>query len=73
MGAISVRVPDDLKERMGKHPDVNWSEIARTAFEDELVRKEREKAIQEIKSLLEKDEEGWDGVEEIRKWRSRDQ
>ena len=33
MGTISVSVPDELRERMGHFDEVNWSAIARKAFE----------------------------------------
>ena len=71
MGAVTIRVPDDLKERMNKHGKVNWSDVARTAFEEAITREERKKAIEKITSLLETDEDEWDGVEEIRRWRER--
>jgi hypothetical protein len=70
MVVVTIRVPEDLKERMNRHDDVNWSEVARSAFEAAILREERMKAIEEISSILETDGSDWDGVEEIRKWRA---
>ncbi|MFB6115375.1 MAG: hypothetical protein ABEK04_03705 [Candidatus Nanohalobium sp.] len=36
MSKVSVRVPDDLKRSMGERSEMNWSEVARKAFEKEL-------------------------------------
>ncbi len=70
MGSVTVRVSDELKEQMNRYSDVNWSEVARNAFEEAIVREERKKAIEKVRVIVEKDEGNWDGVEEIRKWRS---
>jgi methylmalonyl-CoA mutase cobalamin-binding subunit len=29
-------VDDDLKERMEKHPEINWSEVTRQAIEEKI-------------------------------------
>ena len=70
MDSVTVRVSFELKEQMNRYSDVNWSEVARTAFEEAIVREERKKAIEKVRVIVEKDEGNWDGVEEIRKWRS---
>jgi len=36
MGTISVSVPDDLKARMSRLDEVNWSAVARKAFEEKI-------------------------------------
>lgn len=36
MATVSVRVPDELKERMEDHPTVNWSAVIRQHIRDEL-------------------------------------
>ena len=36
MPTITVRVPDDLKQRMDALSDVNWSAVARRSFEDRV-------------------------------------
>ena len=43
MGTLSVSVPDDLRTRMAKLDEVNWSAVARKAFE---------KKIKEIEILM---------------------
>ena len=38
MAKINLSIPDDLKERMAEFGDnVNWSAIAKTAFEIEII------------------------------------
>ena len=70
MDSVTVKVSDELKEQMNRYSDVNWSEVARTAFEKAIVREERKKAIEKVRAIVERDDGHWDGVEEIRKWRS---
>lgn len=36
MPTVTVNVDDDLKERMESHPEINWSEVARSAFEEKI-------------------------------------
>ncbi|MFT4922629.1 MAG: putative CopG family antitoxin [Haloarculaceae archaeon] len=36
MPTITVNVDDDLKERMEKHPEINWSEVTRQAIEEKI-------------------------------------
>jgi predicted CopG family antitoxin len=33
---ITVNVDDDLKERMKKHPEINWSEVTRQAIQEKI-------------------------------------
>lgn len=40
MGTVSFRVPDELKERMDDHDDVNWSAVLRSYIEEELQDRE---------------------------------
>jgi predicted transcriptional regulator len=71
MGSMTIRVPDELKKRMDKQGKLNWSEVARSAFEEAIIKEERQQAIEKIKKIQETDKDNWDGVEEIRKWRQR--
>ena len=49
---------------------VNWSEVARGAFEETVRRKRMLEAAENIKRLREESKTpGWSGVREIRKWR----
>ncbi len=36
MPTVTVNVDDDLKDRMEDHPEINWSEVARNAFEEKI-------------------------------------
>jgi len=40
MSTISVRIPDDMKEQMDQHPEVNWSNVIRQKLADELDAKQ---------------------------------
>ena len=36
MPTITLNVDDDLKERMKKHPEINWSEVTRQAIQEKI-------------------------------------
>jgi len=36
MPTITVNVDDDLKDRMEKHPEINWSEVTRQAIQKKI-------------------------------------
>jgi len=36
MPTITVNVDDDLKKRMDKHPEINWSEVTRQAIQEKI-------------------------------------
>jgi len=36
MPTITVNVDDDLKERMDRHPEINWSEVTRQAIQEKI-------------------------------------
>ena len=59
MSKISVRVPDDLKKSMEERSEMNWSEVARKAFEKEL------KKLELADSIASKSELTAEDVEEI--------
>lgn len=79
---ISITVPDEIREKMKKYPQINWSEIARSAI---LKRIELEEQLTNVKidmNLLKKAiktqdlirnkphiQKSWSSTEEIRKWR----
>src|SRR2546425_4398341 len=74
MANVTVAVPEELKKRMEHVPDVNWSEVARQAFEETIRRKQMLEASESIDRLRESSKTtGWNGVQEIRKWRVRDE
>ena len=66
---VTVRVPQELKERMKRCKSVNWSDIARKAFEDTARKEEIQCAAQAIKNLQLGSKVEWNGSKEIRKWR----
>ena len=37
MVSITLAVPEELKKEMDKHPELNWSEVARSAIREKLV------------------------------------
>lgn len=41
MATVSFRVPDDIKEKMEAHDDINWSAILRQHIEAEIADLER--------------------------------
>lgn len=69
MSNITVRVPEELKERMENCKSINWSEVARKAFEEAARKQEMQCAAESIKKLRIESKPGWNGTEEIRKWR----
>jgi len=36
MPSITVNVDDDLKDRMERHPEINWSEVTRQAIQKKI-------------------------------------
>lgn len=40
MATVSLRVPDELKEKMDEHGEINWSAVIRSQLEEEIVRLE---------------------------------
>ncbi len=69
MSNITVRVPEELKARMKRCKSVNWSEVARKAFEDVARKEEIQCAAETIRSLRLESKDEWDGAKEIRRWR----
>ena len=69
MSNITVRVPEELKGRMKRCKSINWSEVARKAFEDAARKEEIQCAAEAIKNLRLGSKVEWEGAKEIRKWR----
>ena len=55
MGTMSVSVPEDLRTRMNQLDEVNWSAVARKAFEDKVKEIDILKKISSKSELSEKD------------------
>ncbi len=69
---LSVRIGEDLKEKMPKYKHVNWSEVIRRSIRKELKNLERRdlaRALLLNEKYLVKPDEGFSSVKEIRKWR----
>jgi hypothetical protein len=69
MSNITIRVPEELKSRMVLCKNVNWSEVARKAFEEAARREEVQCAAESIKKLRMDSDAEWEGAKEIRRWR----
>ncbi len=72
---VTVSVPEELKKKMTHAKAVNWSEVARQAFEDRLRQQEMVEAASAMDKLREATKStgpsSWSGVREIRKWREK--
>ncbi len=55
MGTLSVSVPDDLREQMVELDEINWSAVARKAFEEKIKEVEFLKNIAKKSKLTDKD------------------
>lgn len=55
MGNISVSIPDNLKQKIVKLEEVNWSAVAREAFEEKIKQIEFLRSIVNRSKLTEKD------------------
>ncbi len=66
---ITIVLPRELKEKIKRLKNVNWSEVARKAFEEEIRRIEKIEAVEEIDRLRGESKIKWCGAEVIRKWR----
>ena len=52
---VTLSIPEDLKKTMDKHPEMNWSEVARQAFKERLSQLELLDALASKSKLTEKD------------------
>lgn len=66
---MTITIPKDLRGRIKETKDVNWSDVARRAFEEELRKQERKEAAAEMDQLREESTVAWDGVAAVRRWR----
>jgi hypothetical protein len=55
MGTISVSVEDEMKSRMTELEEINWSAVARNAFEEKLKEVEILKRLASKSKLTAKD------------------
>lgn len=68
---LSVRVDEELKERMRQLPGVNWSKFIRENIEHRIREEEMRQAVQLMDGISEKTDPDWSGSEEVPKWRER--
>lgn len=67
---VTLSISEELRREMKRFKHINWSEVARKAFEERIRREEMAKAAEGIDRLrLASQTPGWSGVKEIRKWR----
>lgn len=78
MEVVSVKVDKNLKRKMKRFSNLNWSEIIREAIRNAVAEEElrgRQIDPEEVKEAcrltdsIRKVTEGWSSTEEIRKWR----
>ncbi|MBI4450999.1 hypothetical protein HY642_03420 [Candidatus Woesearchaeota archaeon] len=55
MVSITLAVPEQLKTEMDKHPELNWSEVARQAIREKVLILQRMDALLSKSKLTEKD------------------
>jgi hypothetical protein len=36
MVSMTLSIPEDMREQMEEHPEINWSEVARQSFDEKL-------------------------------------
>jgi hypothetical protein len=70
LGTLTITVTDELKRGMKKLKHINWSSVARKAFEEAISREEMREAAGGIDRLRSSNKaRDWSGAKEIRKWR----
>ena len=57
MTTLSVSIPEELKEKMSHLEEINWSAVARRAFEEKVKEVEFVKSLASKSKLTEKDAE----------------
>lgn len=81
--SITIRIPEELRKKMGRARNINWSEVVRRAITDRLKVEEKLKGknwdlvigasrkSDELRQSLEKKrgKSDYDSAETIRRWR----
>jgi predicted GIY-YIG superfamily endonuclease len=68
MPNMTMSVPENMHERMRKHSDVKWTEVARKAFENKLEKLEQnEKRTKDVARTyaLKHALDDWDDADEL--------
>lgn len=55
MPTVTINVDDDLKSQMEDHSEINWSEVARNAFEEKIDDLEMMRRLSSESELTEED------------------
>lgn len=50
MPTITVRVDDELKTQMDRHPEINWSEVTRQAIDEKATALRRLERLEALSS-----------------------
>jgi desulfoferrodoxin (superoxide reductase-like protein) len=66
---VTVSIPENIKHRMERYKHINWSEVARRAFEEAALNEEKTEATEAIKKMRNESQAEWNGAQEIRRWR----
>jgi len=69
MTTISIRVDEELKEKMKELENVNWPRYLREAIIDRIREEEMRKACRIMDEIASKTSGKWSGAKEIRRWR----
>ncbi|MCS7365303.1 MAG: hypothetical protein NDF54_07705 [archaeon GB-1867-035] len=54
MSIITIRIPKELKEKMRKYKEINWSEVIRKALEEKIRIQEKIEAVRKIDEIRRK-------------------
>lgn len=74
---VSARIDEETHRRMRRLRHVNWSEVVRAAIQDKIRDEEHKREVDmaqveealRLMDSIRRPIPGYDGVEEIRKWR----
>jgi predicted DNA-binding protein len=72
MKTLSVKVDEELRERMKKLKHVNWSEIIRESIRKKIEEENGRNIAEAVllnERLRKEAPEGWDSAKVIREWR----
>ena len=70
MANVTITVPEDLKRAMKEMRRINWSGVARNAFEEAIRKEEMSEAATGMDRLRTSSRTpSWSGAREIRRWR----
>ena len=57
MSNLTLAIPDELKNKMDKHSEIRWSNVAREAFEEKIRKLELMNSLLETSKFTEEDAE----------------